>query len=125
MASQAQPLDSIIQVVTPENIAFEYRIAGPFRRLPAVLIDYALVAFIETVLVTGLALTLGMFSFGLAFGVYSVTAFVIDWFYGGFFETFFNGQTPGKMICSEPPAGTPSGSNRHIVRRPPYCIPTA
>ena len=26
--------------------------------------------------------------------------FVLDWFYGGFFETFLNGQTPGKMACS-------------------------
>ena len=39
MAARPQPIDSIIQVVTPENIAFEYRIAGPFRRLPAFLID--------------------------------------------------------------------------------------
>jgi uncharacterized RDD family membrane protein YckC len=100
MASQAQPLDSIIQVVTPENIAFEYRIAGPFRRLPALLIDYAFVAFIETVLMIGLVMAFGWLSIGLAIGVYSVSAFLIEWFYGGFFETFFNGQTPGKMICS-------------------------
>jgi uncharacterized RDD family membrane protein YckC len=100
MASRSQPLDSIIQVVTPENIAFEYRIAGPFRRLPALLIDYAFVAFIETVLMIGLVMAFGWLSIGLAIGVYSVSAFLIEWFYGGFFETFFNGQTPGKMICS-------------------------
>ena len=36
-----QPLDTTIGVVTPENIAFEYQLAGPFRRLPAYLIDLA------------------------------------------------------------------------------------
>ena len=34
-------LDTTIAVVTPENIAFEYQLAGPFRRLPAYLIDLA------------------------------------------------------------------------------------
>ena len=32
-------LDTTIGVVTPENIAFEYQLAGPFRRLPAYVID--------------------------------------------------------------------------------------
>ena len=45
MAKKA-PLDTTIEVVTPENIAFEYQLAGPFRRLPAFLIDLFLrVAF--------------------------------------------------------------------------------
>ena len=32
-------LDTRVQVITPENIAFQYRVAGPFLRLPAYLID--------------------------------------------------------------------------------------
>ena len=35
-------LDTTIAVVTPENIAFNYQLAGPFRRLPAYLIDIAI-----------------------------------------------------------------------------------
>ena len=34
-------LDTTIGVVTPENIAFQYQLAGPFRRLPAYAIDLA------------------------------------------------------------------------------------
>src|SRR5688500_14492297 len=30
MPDRREQLDSIIRVVTPENIAFEYRVAGPF-----------------------------------------------------------------------------------------------
>jgi hypothetical protein len=37
---------------------------------------------------------------GLAISGGILAKFVLDWFYGGFFETFLNGQTPGKMICS-------------------------
>ena len=32
-------IDSTVEIVTPENIAFRYRVAGPFRRLPAFLLD--------------------------------------------------------------------------------------
>ena len=35
MSLVAGEIDSRIAIVTPENIAFEYRLAGPFRRLPA------------------------------------------------------------------------------------------
>ncbi|MCI0361463.1 MAG: RDD family protein [Planctomycetaceae bacterium] len=100
MAARQQPIDSIVQVVTPENIAFEYRIAGPFRRLPALLIDNALVAAIELGIFLVLGITLGWLSPGLAVSVALLGKFILDWFYGGFFETFMNGQTPGKMVCS-------------------------
>jgi uncharacterized RDD family membrane protein YckC len=100
MASRQQPLDSIIQVVTPENIAFEYRIAGPFRRLPALLIDYAIRMFVGVVLAMVLLPTIGSLSIGLAFMILFFAYFCIEWFYGGFFEAFCNGQTPGKMVCS-------------------------
>ena len=46
-------LDSAIEIVTPENIAFRYEVAGPFRRMPAFLIDFAIrlgVMFIQRVL---------------------------------------------------------------------------
>jgi uncharacterized RDD family membrane protein YckC len=100
MPLRPQPIDSTIQVVTPENIAFEYRIAGPFRRLGALLIDYSLMAVIQMILATVFVMTFGLVSEGMAMGLIALAAFTITWFYGGLFETFCNGQTPGKMLCS-------------------------
>ena len=53
------PLDATIHVVTPENIAFEYRLAGPFRRLPAFLLDFCIgtAIFIGLVIVIGLMIS--------------------------------------------------------------------
>ncbi len=95
MAQSSQQLDSRIEIVTPENIAFKYRVAGPFRRLPAYLID-ALIR-VGIILLT-VYLLWASFSAGLA-SLASVAIYVwflVEWFYGGFFETYWNGQTPGK-----------------------------
>jgi uncharacterized RDD family membrane protein YckC len=98
MPTQLSRLDTSIEIVTPENIAFRYRVAGPFRRFPAYLIDVLLRA--------GLFLTLGfvlsLFS-ALGGGPLAVVLlflgwFAIEWFYGALFETYMNGQTPGKWI---------------------------
>ena len=35
---------------------------------------------------------------GAAIAVFLVAYFVVEWFYGGLFETFMNGQTPGKWV---------------------------
>ncbi len=35
---------------------------------------------------------------GLGIGLYLVIWFVLSWFYGGVFETMWNGQTPGKRL---------------------------
>jgi uncharacterized RDD family membrane protein YckC len=97
MSRDVSPLDTTIEIVTPENIAFQYRLAGPFRRLNAFLIDLAL---------RGLVLLLVLFSqiplvqiFGEALGAFLLVIwFFMEWFYLGIFETYFNGQTPGKRL---------------------------
>lgn len=95
MAQPTEQLDSRIEIVTPENIAFKYRVAGPFRRLPAYLIDVLiragllLVAFYTLMLLFHGAILIGL-------GIALVIWFLMSWFYGGFFETYWNGQTPGK-----------------------------
>jgi uncharacterized RDD family membrane protein YckC len=91
-------LDSRIEIVTPENIAFHYVLAGPFRRLPAYLIDVAIRVAVLTVMALGAVVAgiAGMGGFG--FGVLLVSWFVLSWFYGGLFETLWNGQTPGKRL---------------------------
>ncbi len=98
MAQRREKIDSTIRVVTPENIAFEYRLAGPFRRLPALLIDWAIIGAILFALSFVVGLTLGMASPGLAFAIIILSFYVLTWFYGGLFETFMNGQTPGKRM---------------------------
>lgn len=99
MDSSAGQLDTHIEIVTPENIAFRYRVAGPFRRLPAYLIDVAI--RVGVFIVAGIALAFAFGISGLEFlgqGLILVIWFVLTWFYGGVFETFWNGQTPGKRL---------------------------
>jgi uncharacterized RDD family membrane protein YckC len=95
-------LDCFTKVVTPENIQFEYALAGPFQRLPAYIVDVVIwnsvffgVFFSVTVMVNmiGFVGLEGIFVF-LVFVAY----FLVSWFYGIFFEAFFNGRTPGKML---------------------------
>ncbi len=39
MIDAKAPLDLVVQITTPENIRFEYRLAGPFRRFQAMVLD--------------------------------------------------------------------------------------
>lgn len=99
MAKRHEQIDSVIRVITPENIAFEYRLAGPFRRLPAFLIDIAVMIAIYMFLNFVVALTIGIFvSGGLAAAIAILSFFALYWFYCGLFETYMNGQTPGKRL---------------------------
>lgn len=97
MPDRREQLDSIIRVVTPENIAFEYRVAGPFRRLPAYLIDLVIIVLlfvvVTMVLSPMLVVTAGMYQF-----ILSVTWFCLQWFFSGVCEAMFSGQTPGKWL---------------------------
>ena len=91
------PLDSQIEIVTPENIAFHHRVAGPFRRLPAFLIDFTIRILVILFLTIILGLVVAYTGLGVP-GVSTIIWFLLDWFYGGFFESMMNGQTPGKWI---------------------------
>jgi uncharacterized RDD family membrane protein YckC len=97
MSSNPSQTDTTIEVIAPENIAFSYRIAGPFRRFPAYLIDF----LFRTLVLTGLAFALSFISVLLGeavFAIWIVCYFLGSWFYGGFFEAYWNGQTPGKRL---------------------------
>lgn len=101
MATESEQLDTDtrVQIVTPENIAFHYRIAGPFRRLPAYLIDLAIRLFSLIVLLIVLSLVFGSMNlWGFGVGIFLMVQFGVDWFYGGVFEAMWNGQTPGKRL---------------------------
>ncbi len=93
--------DTQIELVTPENIAFEYRIAGPFRRLIAFLIDMMailamVIAFVMVVLLT--EIVGGEFAVRAVTGPLLVAAFLLYWFGTALLEAFWNGQTIGKRV---------------------------
>lgn len=99
MVRREKPIDTTIEIVTPENIAVEYRLAGPFRRLPAFLIDFLLRVIVWIVLL----IILGIFDFtfssqGAFTSIVIVVAFLMEWLYGGILETYWNGQTVGKKL---------------------------
>ena len=99
MAKREKPLDTTIEIVTPENIAFEYRLAGPFRRLPAFLIDLLIRFAVWIVLAIALAIFDASISGDEVFtSLILIIAFLMEWLYGGILETYWNGQTIGKML---------------------------
>ncbi len=95
----SRQLDTVIDVVTPENIAFEYQTAGPTRRALAYFLDYIFRAVIFISVGMFLLFTSmlpGVAVLGISF--YLLMWFTLEWFYGGLFEALWNGQTPGKWI---------------------------
>jgi uncharacterized RDD family membrane protein YckC len=102
METHSNPLDLNVSITTPENIEFIYNLAGPFRRLPAFLLDilfrYLFLFALFLVLLFSGALQLLPFSASLLFALGIVIVFLLSWFYGVFLETWMNGQTFGKRV---------------------------
>lgn len=102
LMSSRVALDLTATVSTPENIQFEYRIAGPFRRLPAFILDLVIrVAILYgslIILICSGALQVFALPLSLIAPVFLITSFLLDWFYGLYFETYWNGKTPGKWF---------------------------
>jgi uncharacterized RDD family membrane protein YckC len=106
MENNPTPIDLIARIQTPENIEFQYRLAGPFRRFPAFVIDVVVRSLIITAVwflfVFAGALLFGRSGFGasmdLIIFLLMVFQFFLQWFYGAFFEAYWNGQTPGKWL---------------------------
>lgn len=92
-------LDTVATVDSPEQVRFEYRVAGPARRALAYVIDLLIKGAVLLVL-AGLLL-LGGFGkddlFGWSAGVYAVVAFAMEWGYNVLFESLTSGRTPGKQ----------------------------
>ena len=94
-------VDTRVVVETPEGVDFKFVIAGPGTRAYAWLIDtllkFGILAFAGTLLSV-----FGAFSeAGENFvqGLMLLSGFVMDWFYGSLFESWMNGQTPGKKTA--------------------------
>lgn len=97
MTNHGGQIDTSIEIVTPENIAFQYRLAGPFRRVLAYVIDVAIQVSVVVGATIAMVTAFGpMNAVGIGAGL--VLWFLMSWFYGGVFEAFWNGQTPGKRL---------------------------
>lgn len=99
--SSQRQTDTSVEIVTPENIAFTYLLAGPFRRLPAFFYDCLIMAATLFAAWVGMSFAAYYFMipFGFGVGVLLVFTFVLSWFYGAFFESVWNGRTPGKWMA--------------------------
>lgn len=103
------PLDTVYDVVAPENVAFQYRIAGPFLRASAWLTDMTivlawLIASTAFAAYSMISLTRDVDGALEDFLVATFYVFVIFnalfcfWFWNAAFEAFWRGRTPGKAI---------------------------
>ncbi|MBN1458773.1 MAG: RDD family protein [Armatimonadetes bacterium] len=100
--------DDIKTVITPEQVAVTYRLAGIGTRFAAVLVD----TIIHVLLLAALLLGLSMVSTGVGeflgwlelggsswlFALALLIVFAVFWGYFIFWETVWTGQTPGKKL---------------------------
>jgi uncharacterized RDD family membrane protein YckC len=97
--------NDILKIDTPENVTFDYDVAGIGSRFLAALVDTALI-FLAQGLLVGAFILVAMLAFdtdifdGEAFGwvlaILGILSFLFLWGYYIFFEILWNGQTPGK-----------------------------
>jgi uncharacterized RDD family membrane protein YckC len=94
-------IDTDTEVETPEYVRFRYRTAGPVRRFWAWTIDSLIRVVLAFVVLFGLGLSgilsANDFTEGAAFGAMLVLLFALEWGYFVFFETIWDGKTPGKQ----------------------------
>ncbi len=120
--------NDILKIDTPENVTFDYDVAGIGSRFLAALADTFLI-FLAQALVIGAAIVMFMLAFntsifdselsgwGMAF--LGIISFLFFWGYYIFFEIVWNGQTPGKrwvglrVIRMD---GTPITASEAVIR---------
>jgi len=100
--------DDILNIDTPENVVFEYDIAGIGSRFLACMVDTLLIS--ACILLIGLGLVVlvnlvapdGLGSDDMVvywvIGAISLLVFAVNWGYYIFFEMYWNGQSPGKRL---------------------------
>ena len=107
-------LDTVHAVETPEGCVLALRVAGPFARARAWLVDLGIRLFLYLVGGTVLG-TLDALGAGLAM----VLVFGLEWGYPVVFEIWREGQTPGKRLCGLAVVhvdGTPVQARAAVVR---------
>lgn len=86
-----------LRVTTPEGVEFSFRIASPMLRLGALMIDWALISSVWSIVALILA-PLQIISRDAAQGVMIVTYFVLSRGYDVLMDYSWRGQTIGKRV---------------------------
>ena len=111
--SQYQQLDTAVRVETPERIAFQYQVVGPFRRLMAYGLDILIVGLVLVGCCIAITFMFGLLAYLVpqirgdiigqlmvsSIGLVAIFAALAFWFYGAVCETLRNGQTFGKQLA--------------------------
>jgi uncharacterized RDD family membrane protein YckC len=95
--------DTTTRIEAPEHVAFEFELAGPWRRAWAYAIDLlvrgAILSALVAALMASASLFLGwseVFETHAALGL--LVWFGLEWFYHVGFEWLWDGKTPGKRV---------------------------
>ena len=129
-ASAAAPIDATTEVVTPENIAVHYRVAGPVRRSLSFAIDLALFVAIMVGVSIAIGFFSAMFRTTLGLAIWFVFNFFLWWFYFGAQEWWFRGRTLGKwalglrvITIEGQPINALQAIMRGLLRTPDMMLP--
>jgi uncharacterized RDD family membrane protein YckC len=85
----------VYTIRTPENVSFDFELAGVASRAIAWLVDLLVMSALMLFVMIA-AGVLGVVLGGIAVALYFVVAFCIQWGYGALSEWRWNGQTVGK-----------------------------
>ncbi len=95
--------DNLLKIDTPENVTFDYDIAGIGSRFLAALIDTTIIILLQIILFGSAMLIASIISdivseafVGWLIAIAGIVSFLFFWGYYIFFEILWNGQTPGK-----------------------------
>jgi uncharacterized RDD family membrane protein YckC len=99
-AALREPLDTTVEIETPEHVRFRYQIAGPAKRAGAYLIDLVVRATIVFIigLLASISLAVGDAIAQASMGLMLFVAFVVEWVYYVLLETLWSGRSVGKRV---------------------------
>jgi uncharacterized RDD family membrane protein YckC len=120
-------LDELYTVETPEHIDVAYDVAGIGSRFLAALIDHLIIGLLLSLGCTGVALAANAADLGfdenIVIGLFFIGIYLSLCTYYIFFETVWNGQTPGKRMIGlrmvrvgGRPIGFLGSATRNIIR---------
>ncbi|MCA9651231.1 MAG: RDD family protein [Myxococcales bacterium] len=94
-----EPLDTTVRIETPEHVELRLRLAGPWRRGMAYLVDGLLRLLLLMLMLVVLGASGSVAGLDEAStGVMLLVVFAVEWGYYVLLETLWNGQTPGKRL---------------------------
>lgn len=113
--------DETLSIDTPENVIFDYQIAGLGSRFMAAAVDTIFITVLEMAVFLALIIFVDIDQIESAWvtAVIGLALFAIYWGYYIFFEIYMNGQSPGKrwmklrVICTD---GTPVTLSEVVIR---------